>query len=244
MLIGDNISAQPPQSAAEPGQASAPEATLSAAAEAGLAAPEHADTAGAHLRAGSPPSSSNGFGSFIRSRNVIGRVAEKLHLGSRSNSGGGFGSGSRPSLYLPPDAETQPQLQQQQAHPGSNLKPQPELASAADQRQAQAAQIGQPGAPGGRRTDQQVLRGTSQVLTTLPCTAMADKSGKPHHAQPDDADADDVFHNGLQAPSKSSASSSRMPTLDGGTTSSNASDSVMSDAHRFAFRRLVFTVTS
>jgi hypothetical protein len=166
VLIGDNISAQPLHRFAEFAHPSEPESLQPAAAEAGLAAPGPADTAGAQPHAGSPPSSSNGFGSFIRSRNVIGRVAEKLHLGSRSGSGGGFGSGGRLSLYPPPDAEAQPQLPlQQQPQSGSSLRPPPDAPSAVDQRQAQAAPPGQLGVPAGRRSDQH-LRGTSQVLTS------------------------------------------------------------------------------
>jgi trimeric autotransporter adhesin len=165
VLIGDNISAQPPHRVAEPAHPSVPESPQPAAAKAELVAPEPADAAGAQPHASSPPSSSNGFGSFIRSRNVIGRVAEKLHLGSRTSSGGGFGSGGR--LYPPPDMEAQVQLPPQQPHSGGNLRPQPNLPSAEDQRQTQAAPPVQPGAPAGRRSDQQqMFRGTSQVLTS------------------------------------------------------------------------------
>lgn len=229
VLIGDNISAQPPHHVAEPAHPSRLRPTQPAAAEAGLAAPKPADTGAAQTHGGSPPSSSNGFGSFIRSRNVIGRVAEKLHLGSRTSSGGGFGSSGQPSLYPPLNMEAQVQLPPQQPHSGGNLRPQPNLPSAEDQRQAQAAPLVQRGAPVGRRSDQQqVFRGTSQVLTSpnSSCNVCADLQATSSIA--------DTHQHGLQAPSKSSASSSRMPTLDGGTTSSNTSDSVMSDAHRFA----------
>lgn len=174
VLIGDNISAQHTPPAGEPAQPAAAEPK---------ATDQAAGTEAAGAVAGSPLASSSGFGSFIKPRNVIGRVAEKLHLGSRSGSGG-FGSGGRASRHPPPESAAQQQQQQRQSQ-SSNLQPQPPSPSQLQLQQQRQQQ------------EQQAGRGDSQ------------------------------------ARSKSSASS-RMPTLDGGTASSTAGDSTVSDAHRWA----------
>lgn len=129
VLIGDNIAAAQPMS---PAKISAHPSDVAAfAAAAGEAGDEPAGRqADSPPISGSPPGDGGGFGSFMRPRHMIGRVAEKLHLSSRSGSGG-FGSGARAPRQSAAGAEAPP-LQQPQPDSSSHLKPQEQQSQQAE----------------------------------------------------------------------------------------------------------------